>query len=112
YPLVRTPIRINGLELRNRITRTAHGTGYAVHGRVTERLIAYHEARARAGVGSLFLETCGVHWTSRGPLWAYVDDVIEGWAELAGRLHDCDTKVFAQLWHGGGQAQPPDGSAA
>ncbi len=58
---VERPLRIRGVELRNRITRTAHGTGYRVDGKVTERLIAYHEARARGGVGSLFLETCSVH---------------------------------------------------
>ncbi|HEY2652098.1 MAG TPA: FAD-dependent oxidoreductase [Solirubrobacteraceae bacterium] len=113
YPLCSSPVRVGGTEFRNRITRTAHGTGYAVHGRVTERLIAYHEARARdGGVGSLFLETCGVHWTSRGPLWALDDGIIDGWSELAGRLHRHDTKVLAQLWHGGAQAPPPDGSAA
>ncbi len=112
YPLCASPLRINGLELRNRITRTAHGTGYAVKGEVTERLIAYHEARARGGVGSLFLETCGVHRTSPGPLWAFRDEVMAGWSQLAERLHRLNTKVFAQLWHGGGQAQPPDGSPA
>jgi len=113
YPLCSSPIQVGGLEFRNRITRTAHGTGYAVHGKVTDRLIAYHEARARdGGVGSLFLETCGVHWTSRGPLWALDDGIIDGWAQIADRLHEHDTKVLAQLWHGGAQAPPPDGSAA
>jgi len=112
YPHVQTPIQIGALTLRNRITRTAHGTGYAVDGKVTERLIAYHEARARGGVGSLFLETCGVHWSSPGPLWAFRDEVIEGWSAIAERLHTHDTKVFAQLWHGGAQVEPPDGSAA
>lgn len=112
YPLCSSPVRVGNIELRNRITRTAHGTGYAVEGKVTERLIAYHEARARAGVGSLFLETCGVHRTSPGPLWAFTDEIIDGWAAIAERLHRHDTRVFAQLWHGGAQAQPPDGSAA
>ncbi len=112
YPLCSSPVRVGKLEFRNRITRTAHGTGYAVHGKVTERLIAYHEARARGGVGSLFLETCGVHPTSRGPLWAFTDEIVDGWAELAERLRRYDTKVLAQLWHGGAQAQPRDGSPA
>lgn len=110
YPHVETPLRIRGLELRNRITRTAHGTGYCVDGKVTERLIAYHEARARGGVGSLFTETCSVHPSSPGPIVAHRDDVVEGMAALAERLHALDTRVFAQLWHGGGQAQPADGS--
>jgi 2,4-dienoyl-CoA reductase-like NADH-dependent reductase (Old Yellow Enzyme family) len=110
YPLCSSPITIGGCEIRNRITRTAHGTGYAIEGKVTERLIVYHEARARGGVGSLFLETCGVHPTSPGPLWAFNDEIVAGWTQIADRLHALDTKVFPQLWHGGGQAQPPDGS--
>ena len=112
YPHVNSEIRVGNLRIRNRITRTAHGTGYAIDGKVTERLIAYHEARARGGVGSLFLETCGVHPTSPGPLWMFRDDIVEGLVPLAGRLHALDTKVFAQLWHGGAQATPPDGGAA
>ena len=112
YPHVNSEIRVGNLRIRNRITRTAHGTGYAIDGKVTERLIAYHEARARGGVGSLFLETCGVHPTSPGPLWMFRDDIVEGLLPLAGRLHALDTKVFAQLWHGGAQATPPDGGAA
>jgi len=112
YPHVTSPLKVNNITLRNRITRTAHGTGYAIDGKVTERLIAYHEARARGGVGSLFLETSGVHPTSPGPLWAFRDDVIEGWASLAERVHAYDTKVLPQLWHGGPQVPPPDGSPA
>ncbi len=113
YPLCESPLQVGGALFRNRITRTAHGTGYAREGLVTERLIAYHEARARGGAGSLFLETCGVHWSSPGPLWAMSDEIIAGWSELAQRLHAIDqTKVLAQLWHGGAQVQPPDGSAA
>jgi 2,4-dienoyl-CoA reductase-like NADH-dependent reductase (Old Yellow Enzyme family)/thioredoxin reductase len=112
YPRCTSPLRIGGLTLKNRITRTAHGTGYTVDGKVTERLVAYHEARARGGVGSLFLETSGVHPTSPGPLWAFRDDIVEGWAGLAERLHRHDVRVFTQLWHGGAQAQPPDGGPA
>lgn len=113
YPLCASPLQVGSALFRNRITRTAHGTGYAVQGKVTERLIAYHEARARGGVGSLFLETSGVHWSSPGPLWAMSDEIIPGWAQLAERLHAIDhTKVLPQLWHGGAQVQPPDGSVA
>lgn len=110
YPHALSPITVNGSVWKNRITRTAHGTGYGVDGKVTERLIAYHEARARGGVGSLFMETCGVHPSSPGPLWAFRDDIVEGWAAIAERMHRHDVKILPQLWHGGGQSFPPDGS--
>lgn len=79
---------------------------------MTERLIAYHETRARGAVGSIFTETCTVHPSSPGSLVAWRDDVVPGLAQLAERLHALDTCVFAQLWHGGIQAFPSDGSAA
>jgi len=110
YPHAMSPITVNGSVWKNRITRTAHGTGYGVDGKVSDRLIAYHEARARGGVGSLFLETCGVHPSSPGPLWAFRDDIVEGWGRIAERMHSHDVRVLPQLWHGGGQAFPPDGS--
>jgi 2,4-dienoyl-CoA reductase-like NADH-dependent reductase (Old Yellow Enzyme family) len=43
---------------------------------------------------------------------AWRDDVVPGLSELAGRLHALETCVFAQLWHGGIQAFPRDGSPA
>ena len=66
YPHVEAPLALAGARLRNRITRTAHGTGLPARGNVTEALIAYHEARARGGVGSVFTETCTVHPSSPG----------------------------------------------
>jgi 2,4-dienoyl-CoA reductase-like NADH-dependent reductase (Old Yellow Enzyme family)/thioredoxin reductase len=112
YPHVTSPLTVNNITLRNRITRTAHGTGFSVDGKVTERLIAYHEARARGGVGSLFTETTGVHPSCPGPLWAFRDEIIDGWAALADRLHAYDTRVFPQLWHGGPHVPLPDGTPA
>ena len=52
-----------------------------------------------------------MHPSSPGPIWAYTDEVIDGWSLIAERLHRLDTKVMPQLWHAGGQGQPPDGSA-
>ena len=74
--------------------RTAHGTGYAQDG-VTERLIAYHEARARGGVALAFLETASVHPSSDtgagalangmgrpSDLPAFRDSIVPGWTEI------------------------------
>jgi 2,4-dienoyl-CoA reductase-like NADH-dependent reductase (Old Yellow Enzyme family) len=109
YAHVATPVQVGSVTFRNRITRTAHGTGFAIDGQPNERLIRYHEARARGGVGSLFLETCGVHPSSPGPLWAFEDRIVESMAPLAQRLRALDTHVLAQLWHGGAQAPSPIG---
>jgi hypothetical protein len=49
FPNLFSPLTIAGVEIPNRILSTGHDTVMAHEGHVTDRLIAYHEARARGG---------------------------------------------------------------
>ena len=60
-----SPSTIAGCEIRNRILSTGHDTAMPTDGRVNDRLIAYHEARARGGVGLIVTQVTGVHETAR-----------------------------------------------
>ena len=51
FPRLFSPLRIGPVSLRNRIVSTGHDTSMAHDGHVTERLIAYHKARAKGGAG-------------------------------------------------------------
>ena len=52
-----SPIKIRGLELKNRIILPAMGTRMASEkGEITDRLIAYHAARAKGGCGLNIVE--------------------------------------------------------
>lgn len=95
------PIAINGLEIKNRVFRPGHATMMGEMGQISDRLIAYHEARARSGVGLSMLEITDVHPSSMGPLTASHDIAIAGFRRLADRVHPHGMKMFAQLWHGG-----------
>ena len=55
-----TPVRIGAVELRNRVVSTSHQTGLVTDYLPTDDLVAYHEARARGGVGAIFLEATAV----------------------------------------------------
>src|SRR5579862_5800048 len=100
------PITINGLEIRNRIIRTAHGTYYG-KGFINDDLIAYHAARAKAGVGLSTLEVTCVHKSSVNyTLFGWDDSVIPGFKRIADAVHVHGMKLFSQLWHGG-QHWPP-----
>lgn len=109
YRRLREPITLADCTIPNRLVRTAHATGYAL-GLVSDRLIAYHEARARGGVGLHFLEIASVHPSSPGSLMAFDDMVIDGLARLGERMHLHGAKVFQQIWHGGSNAKPLDGT--
>lgn len=109
YRLLREPITIGNCTIPNRVVRTAHATGFAF-GLVSDRLVAYHEARARGGVGLHFLEIASVHQSSPGSLMAWDDMVLEGLTTITDRIHAHESKVFQQLWHGGSNAKPFDGT--
>jgi 2,4-dienoyl-CoA reductase-like NADH-dependent reductase (Old Yellow Enzyme family) len=113
YPHVMAPIRVNGCEIKNRIVRAAHGTGFVANG-IGPRVIAFHEARARGGVGMFMIESAPVHpsaLTRSGGegIATYRDSTMRGWAELAERVHAHGTKVFQQLYHGGSVSTPLGG---
>ena len=96
YEHVLQPLTIGTVTIRNRVVRTAHGTGL-----VGEDLIAYHEARARGGVALSFLQATGVHPTARTGLPVFEDSVIPFLSEFTDRMRPRGMKVFHQLYHHG-----------
>ena len=99
-----SPIEIGGLELRNRLFNPPHGTSLGRNGLAGEELIAYHEARARGGVGLIVLEGMCLHVThafTSGYLLATSDAIIPGFRTLAKRCHAHGAKIFGQLFHAG-----------
>jgi 2,4-dienoyl-CoA reductase-like NADH-dependent reductase (Old Yellow Enzyme family) len=76
----------------------------AERGLVSERLIAYQEARAWGGVGLIVIQVAGVHPTARytsSELTADTDATIPGFRRLAAAVHGHGATVFGQLFHGG-----------
>lgn len=104
FPHLFSPLRVGGMEVRNRILSTGHDTVMAHDGHVTDRLVAYQEARARGGVGLVIAQVSGVHETARYTahiLMATSDDAIPGYAKLAEAVHRHGAKICGQLFHPG-----------
>lgn len=108
YEHVLAPIEINGREIKNRVVRTAHGTNIG-QGRITDELIAYHEARAAGGCGLTILEAASVHPTDMGTLWLHDASVVDDYRRLMGRLAPYGMTVFQQLGHLGYEGVTADG---
>jgi 2,4-dienoyl-CoA reductase-like NADH-dependent reductase (Old Yellow Enzyme family) len=102
------PIQIRGVEIPNRVVRTAHLTKLAM-GLVSDDLIGYHAARARGGVGLSILEATAVHPSSVLGLVGYDDSVIPMYKKLMDTVRPLGMRVFQQLWHGGHVYPPPGG---
>lgn len=101
-----TPFEIGAVTVKNRIVRTAHGTALgaptmAHPGEINDAFIAYHEARARGGVGLTILEIGGVHATGPTPIRLWEDSVIPEFERLMAALEPYGMPVFQQLYHGG-----------
>ncbi|MCJ7515525.1 MAG: NADH:flavin oxidoreductase, partial [Dehalococcoidia bacterium] len=106
YPSLFQPIEIKGLKLKNRLVVPPMGSGFAAEdGSVTERLITYHEARARGGFSLITLEVTAVDGKegkgSGHQLSIFDDRFIPGFKQLIDRVHNAGAKVGVQLYHPG-----------
>ncbi|MEG0774994.1 FAD-dependent oxidoreductase [Clostridium sp.] len=99
-----SPIKIRGMELKNRVEFPAMGTKMATEDKfVTKQLIDYHVARALGGNGLNFTEVCSVYSPAAPKKFLSIaeDKYIEGLKELSDAIHKAGAKAGVQLWLGG-----------
>lgn len=94
------PIKINGLELKNRIVMTGVGLHFNEKGPLDERFIEMYRARAKGGAGAIVV----VSPVNREAAYEWMihvnnNETIEGFKRLADACHEYDCKVFGQLIH-------------
>lgn len=89
-------VAVGPVTIPNRIVRTAHGTFLS-----GEPLIAYHEARARGGVGMSTLEASSVDAGAPSGLPVSSDAIVPFYRDIAARVHQHGMKLFQQLFHAG-----------
>lgn len=98
-----SPVKIKGMELKNRIIFPSMGTKFAGKSfHVTQQLIDYHVARVKGGCGLNMIEVCSVHSPSapRGFLSISEDEYIPGLKKLTDAIHAEGGKTGIQLWQG------------
>lgn len=102
-----SPIKLRELELRNRVVMSAMGTHESAESEdgksVTDKLIAYHTARAQGGCGLNTVEVTSVDAASApsGFLSIAEDKYIPGLRRLNDAVHEAGGKTCVQLWQGG-----------
>jgi 2,4-dienoyl-CoA reductase-like NADH-dependent reductase (Old Yellow Enzyme family)/thioredoxin reductase len=102
------PIQIGSVELRNRGVMPSMVTNYCNEdGSVSDRFIAYHEARAKGGVGLIIVEAAYVDRLGKGFTYQIGidnDQMIPGLKKLTNQVHQHGAKIAIQIYHGGRQA--------
>ena len=104
FPNLFSVASLGKAKLKNRVIFGPHGTTLGRDGKVTDELIAYHEARARGGAALTILESATVHHTYAYPkqfIYLGSDECIPGISKLVKTCHQHDCKVFGQLFHAG-----------
>lgn len=103
YKKLFEPIKIRGMELKNRIVLPAMGTKFSGKtSYVTDQLIDYHLARVNGGSGLNIVEVSSVHTPSapRGFLSLSEDEYLPGMKRLVDAIHEAGGKAGIQLWQG------------
>jgi 2,4-dienoyl-CoA reductase-like NADH-dependent reductase (Old Yellow Enzyme family)/thioredoxin reductase len=106
-----SPVEVGNITLKNRIMSTAHQTNHVKNGIPTEEMVAYHEARAKGGVGLIVLEAAAVHpsgMLTTHTIAGYDEPVVPAYQKIANTVHSYGTKVFSQLFHGGREVVSAD----
>lgn len=99
-----TPLKIRGLEIRNRIFSSSHQTLLARDWCPTEEMAAYHEARAAGGAGLIVMEaacTRGEGAFESNVIDASRDACIPGFRKSADAAHRHGCKIFGQISNSG-----------
>ena len=109
YPLLFSPLRIGGLELRNRIVLSAMTTGFGFsQGAPEAEALAYYRARSQgtalATVG--FSAVAPEGRVENAIAWLWPEGAVEALAPLAEAIVAVGTHPCIQLGHGGRQVSP------
>ncbi|TDO22927.1 NADH:flavin oxidoreductase/NADH oxidase [Pedobacter duraquae] len=102
-----TPIKIRGMELKNRIVVSPMQQFSAVNGKVGQWHLVHLGSRAVGGAGLIITESLAVNKQGRSThfdagLWN--DGQIAGWKRINAFIHDQHAKVAAQIAHFGSKA--------
>ncbi len=97
------PIRINSLEVPNRLFMPAVHLNMARQGQITEQILDFYAERAKGGVGLITVGYATVDERSGGPgnIGAHDDAFIPGLKRLAEVIHHHGSLAGVQLNHAG-----------
>ena len=103
FPYLFSPIKINTMELKNRIVMTAMHLGYTPEGDVTDRLIDFYARRAKGGVGLIIVGGCPIDEFGgmAGMISIHDDQYIPGLRQLTEAVKNNGAKIAAQLYQAG-----------
>ena len=114
YDHLFSPIRIRGMEMKNRIVFPAMATNLIAQGGfITDQFIDYHVARVLGGCALNILEATSVHLPSTPYNFLAISDnkFLPGMKKFTEAVHAAGGKACVQMWQGGLVAAMEDKTA-
>ena len=107
------PFTLGSLTLRNRIFSSSHAPGYNTDGTPNERYIAYHEEKAKGGIGLTMIGGSSNVSPDSASLWGQLyfgdDAIIDPLSAMVDRIHRHGAAVMCQITHMGRRNVSNDG---
>src|SRR3954454_12311595 len=95
------PLMVGRAGVKNRFLSTSHAPGYAIHGDITDRYVAYESEKAKGGVGLVqFGGATAVSVENSfhyGQINGATDRVIPQYRRMAAGIHAAGAKCTVQL---------------
>lgn len=104
YDALFSPIKLRGLELKNRVVMPGMATKMAKGKHdIHEDLPAYHAARAAGGCGLNIIEIVSTSYQPHATIYLglYNEHHRDELKKVTKAIHDAGGKACAQIWHGG-----------
>jgi 2,4-dienoyl-CoA reductase-like NADH-dependent reductase (Old Yellow Enzyme family) len=98
------PLKIRGLQLRNRFVMPGMQRYWCADGAPDLRLREYYRRRVRGGASLVISESCAVDHPSatKNPTFARISpDTRDAWRACVEGVHEAGGAMFLQLWHQG-----------
>jgi len=107
------PFTLGHIQLKNRIFSSSHAPGYNTDGTPSERYMAYHEEKAKGGIGLTMIGGSSNVSADSASLWGQLyfgsDAIIDPVSEMTDRIHRHGTAVMCQITHMGRRNISNDG---
>lgn len=111
FPTMFSPVQIGTVTVPNPVCGAPMGNNLAnTDGSLSDRSLAYYQARAKGGFGLITIESTVVYQEAKGgprKPCLFSDDTVESFRRVADACHAYGAKVSIQLQHAG-----PEGNSA
>lgn len=111
YPSLFSEINYGAVRAKNRIMQLATTSNLDDRGTIGDEIVAFHEERARNGVGAIVTPGLAAHPSAHGlatsygraHIGAFQDEMVDGLRRLATAVKRHEVVIFGQVYHGGRQ---------